>query len=119
LFAQHADGRQSLVITDYAFGKYLGILDAVFDDKGDLVSHSGNPWLLSDKTTETYNATPEVRCLCCWWWWWCLFFEVSSGEHGYKILLSVEHCQVCISLYTHFPGVVQLQSWCCLATEPL
>jgi hypothetical protein len=94
LFAQHADGRQSLVITDYAFGKYLGILDAVFDDKGDLVSYTGNPWLLSDKTTETYNATPEVRCFCSCCWWCggggggvaCFgsgrLFEVSSGEHG-------------------------------------
>jgi hypothetical protein len=27
--------------------------------------------------------------------------------------------QVCFSIFSHFRGVVQLQFWCCLATEPL
>nr|KAG5704022.1 hypothetical protein BaRGS_032111 [Batillaria attramentaria] len=49
-------GGQALVVQDYTFGKYLGVLHVTFDDKGEVKSYSGNPMLL-DSTVEQDNAT--------------------------------------------------------------
>ncbi|XP_077998567.1 snake venom 5'-nucleotidase-like [Glandiceps talaboti] len=49
-------GKNVLVVQDYAFGKYLGVLNVNFDDAGNVVSWNGNPILL-DKTV---SKDPEV-----------------------------------------------------------
>uniref|UniRef100_A0AAY4CPE5 5'-nucleotidase n=1 Tax=Denticeps clupeoides TaxID=299321 RepID=A0AAY4CPE5_9TELE len=46
---QSQDGRKVPVVQAYAFGKYLGYLKVVFDDKGNVVLSSGNPILLNTK----------------------------------------------------------------------
>lgn len=45
----HNDGRKTLLITAYAFGKYLGRLDVDFDDEGQVVKFSGRPILMTSQ----------------------------------------------------------------------
>ena len=45
-------GRKVLIVQAYAFGKYLGFLDAVFDTNGELISWGGNPILLDNKVVQ-------------------------------------------------------------------
>ncbi|MPC60139.1 5'-nucleotidase [Portunus trituberculatus] len=49
------NGRQVPVVQAYAFGKYLGKLQLSFDERGELVSWSGNPILLD-------GSIPQVEC---------------------------------------------------------
>ena len=41
-----SNGEKVLVVQDYTFAKYLGVLQVEFDDSGKITSHSGNPILL-------------------------------------------------------------------------
>ncbi|XP_048769296.1 5'-nucleotidase-like isoform X2 [Ostrea edulis] len=68
------NGEVTLVVQDFAFGKYLGFLQVQFDDNGKVISHGGNPIILNssivkDPTVmqvvdkfymEIENATKEV-----------------------------------------------------------
>ena len=45
-------GSETLVVQDFTWGKYLGELNVVFDDSGDIVSYSGNPILLDSSVAE-------------------------------------------------------------------
>ncbi|KAK3603342.1 hypothetical protein CHS0354_025948 [Potamilus streckersoni] len=55
------NGRKVLVVTAYAWSKYLGYLNVLFDDKGEVSSWNGNPILL-DKTVPQDNETlAEVK----------------------------------------------------------
>ena len=40
---EHSNGRQTLIVQAYAYGKYLGLLDVTFDVNGNVLSFSGNP----------------------------------------------------------------------------
>nr|KAG5704020.1 hypothetical protein BaRGS_032109 [Batillaria attramentaria] len=55
-FVVTKDGGQALVVQDYTFGKYLGVLHVTFDDMGQVKTYSGNPMLL-DSTVKQDNAT--------------------------------------------------------------
>ena len=41
------DNNKALVVTSYAFGKYLGYLEATFDADGKLTHWQGNPILIN------------------------------------------------------------------------
>ncbi|KFM56516.1 Protein 5NUC, partial [Stegodyphus mimosarum] len=49
---EREDGSRALVVQDFAFGKYLGYLQVLFDDEGKVVDWSGNPILLDASTPE-------------------------------------------------------------------
>lgn len=46
LLVQNPAGRQVPVVQAYAYGKYLGEIEIVFDDAGQVISAAGNPILL-------------------------------------------------------------------------
>uniref|UniRef100_A0A8D0H4L0 Snake venom 5'-nucleotidase n=1 Tax=Sphenodon punctatus TaxID=8508 RepID=A0A8D0H4L0_SPHPU len=46
------DGREVPVVQAYAFGKYLGYLNVVFNNEGNVISASGNPILLNSSIPE-------------------------------------------------------------------
>lgn len=46
VLVQNPRGRQVPVVQAYAYGKYLGEIEVVFDDDGNVVSAAGNPILL-------------------------------------------------------------------------
>ncbi|XP_077161357.1 5'-nucleotidase [Paroedura picta] len=48
------------VVQAYAFGKYLGYLNVVFDDQGNVISASGNPILLNSSTPEDAEVKAKV-----------------------------------------------------------
>ncbi|XP_059169386.1 snake venom 5'-nucleotidase-like [Physella acuta] len=52
-------GDTVLVVQDYAFGKYLGELNVVFDDAGKVKSWTGNPVLL-DKSVEQEKEAASI-----------------------------------------------------------
>ena len=52
----HADQTVALAVQDFAYGKYLGHIKVVFDDKGNIKSWKGNPILLNS----TYKQDPDV-----------------------------------------------------------
>uniref|UniRef100_A0A194AS98 Snake venom 5'-nucleotidase n=1 Tax=Micrurus tener TaxID=1114301 RepID=A0A194AS98_9SAUR len=54
------DGRQVPVVQAYAFGKYLGYLNVIFDDKGKVIKASGNPILLNKSIQEDPAVKAEV-----------------------------------------------------------
>ncbi|XP_028578749.2 5'-nucleotidase [Podarcis muralis] len=54
------DGRDVPVVQAYAFGKYLGYLNVVFNDKGDVIRASGNPILLNSSIPEAEDVKAEV-----------------------------------------------------------
>ena len=45
-------GAKTLVVQDYTWGKYLGELNVVFNDNGEVESYSGNPILLDNSVPE-------------------------------------------------------------------
>ncbi|XP_064630931.1 snake venom 5'-nucleotidase-like [Lineus longissimus] len=55
------DGAKVLVVQDYAFGKYLGFLQVVFDDSGIVESWSGNPILLDNDTAQDATILEELK----------------------------------------------------------
>ncbi|RWS19440.1 5'-nucleotidase-like isoform X1, partial [Leptotrombidium deliense] len=54
---KHNDGRMSLVVQAFAFSKYLGFLNVIFDEKGDVLKYSGQPILLD----HTVPGDPEIQ----------------------------------------------------------
>ncbi|CAG2182202.1 unnamed protein product, partial [Oppiella nova] len=58
VFDHGSDGK-TLVVQAFAYGKYLGKLNVIFDDNGLITSYSGNPILLDDSVKED----PEVLSL--------------------------------------------------------
>ncbi|KAL7987921.1 hypothetical protein Chor_006840 [Crotalus horridus] len=58
---QSDDGRQVPVVQAYAFGKYLGYLNVIFDDKGNVIKSSGNPILLNKDISEDQDIKAEVN----------------------------------------------------------
>lgn len=53
-------GKKVPVVQAYAYGKYLGRLDVIFDDKGDAVEWNGNPILLD--TTVKQGRLVQYLC---------------------------------------------------------
>ncbi|CAL1273875.1 unnamed protein product [Larinioides sclopetarius] len=49
---EREDGSRALVVQDFAFGKYMGFLEVVFDDEGKVSSWQGNPILLDSLVPE-------------------------------------------------------------------
>ncbi|XP_007427924.1 5'-nucleotidase [Python bivittatus] len=54
------DGRQVPVVQAYAFGKYLGNLNIIFDDQGNVIKASGNPILLNKDIPEDPAVKAEI-----------------------------------------------------------
>ncbi|XP_038616945.1 5'-nucleotidase [Tachyglossus aculeatus] len=54
------DGRHVPVVQAYAFGKYLGYLQVVFDGAGNVISSSGNPILLNSSIPEDPQIKAEL-----------------------------------------------------------
>jgi 5'-nucleotidase len=48
----HGIKGKTLVVQAFAYGKYIGKLDTVFDEKGTIVEYNGNPILLDNSTAE-------------------------------------------------------------------
>ena len=45
-------GAEVLVVQDYAFGMFLGYLEVIFDDAGNVIDYKGNPILLNSSYPE-------------------------------------------------------------------
>ena len=56
-------GAKTLVVQDYTWGKYLGELNVVFNDNGEVESHSGNPILLDNSVPEGEIYMYSKTCL--------------------------------------------------------
>ncbi|RWS28195.1 5'-nucleotidase-like protein [Leptotrombidium deliense] len=54
---EHKDGRRTLVVQAYAYGKYLGFLNVIIDEKGEVVKFHGQPILLD----HTVPDDPKIR----------------------------------------------------------
>ncbi|RWS11647.1 hypothetical protein B4U79_11299, partial [Dinothrombium tinctorium] len=52
----HSKGRKTLVVTAYAFGKYLGFLNVSFNQNGNIVWYKGNPISLDEKVPEDSDS---------------------------------------------------------------
>uniref|UniRef100_F7G3X1 5'-nucleotidase n=1 Tax=Ornithorhynchus anatinus TaxID=9258 RepID=F7G3X1_ORNAN len=70
------DGRRVPVVQAYAFGKYLGHLQVVFDEAGNVISSSGNPILLNDSIPEDPSIKAELDK------WKVMLTNYSSQELG-------------------------------------
>ncbi|CAG2107041.1 unnamed protein product [Medioppia subpectinata] len=57
----HNSEGKTLVVQAFAYGKYLGKLDVVFDDNGLITSYSGTPILLDSNTKENPKVLAEVQ----------------------------------------------------------
>ncbi|XP_013804230.2 5'-nucleotidase [Apteryx mantelli] len=55
------DGRKVPVVQAYAYGKYLGYLNVVFDKKGNVIEAVGNPILLDSSVPEDEHIKEEVE----------------------------------------------------------
>ncbi|GIY15803.1 protein 5NUC [Includes: UDP-sugar hydrolase [Caerostris darwini] len=56
---EREDGSRALVVQDFAFGKYMGFLEILFDEEGKVSSWQGNPILL-DATVPEDPAIVEL-----------------------------------------------------------
>ena len=50
-FVVEKDNKKVLIVHTSGYGKYMGHLDLIFDDSGDVISYGGNPRLM-DHTVE-------------------------------------------------------------------
>ena len=57
------NGKKSIVVQDFTYGKYLGKLKVVFDSNGETMSWSGNPILLNETYQEDENISQLVKQL--------------------------------------------------------
>ncbi|XP_061195055.1 snake venom 5'-nucleotidase-like [Saccostrea echinata] len=60
---EKSNGERTLVVQDYAFGKYLGFLQVEFDNNGKVVSFGGNPIILNNsvaKDTKVQNIVDNL-----------------------------------------------------------
>ena len=57
------NGKKSLVVQDFTYGKYLGKLRVVFDNNGELLSWSGNPILVNETYLKDENVSQLVNSL--------------------------------------------------------
>uniref|UniRef100_A0A8D0DVU1 Snake venom 5'-nucleotidase n=1 Tax=Salvator merianae TaxID=96440 RepID=A0A8D0DVU1_SALMN len=83
------DGREVPVVQAYAFGKYLGYLNVVFDDKGNVLKASGNPILLNSSIPEDPAMKAEVER------WKINLQNFSSQELGKTIVYLNGTSQAC------------------------
>ncbi|XP_033739374.1 snake venom 5'-nucleotidase-like [Pecten maximus] len=51
-----ASGNSVLVVQDYAYGKYLGVLNVTFNDQGEITKYGGNPILLDSSIAKNEAA---------------------------------------------------------------
>ncbi len=56
----HDPSSTVLIVSAYAYGKYLGRLDVTFDDEGAITSFGGNPILLDSNVQQG-----TLLCLVC------------------------------------------------------
>jgi 5'-nucleotidase len=49
------NGERTLVVQDFAFGKYLGFLQVQFDNTGKITSYGGNPIILNSSVAKGIN----------------------------------------------------------------
>lgn len=61
--AQSPSKKPVLIVSSYAYGKYLGALDVTFDDNGDLLAWRGDPILLDKTIPEDEEAKGLVTKL--------------------------------------------------------
>jgi 5'-nucleotidase/UDP-sugar diphosphatase len=54
------DGNPVLVVSAYAYGKFLGDLDVGFDEKGKVISWGGEPILLDESVSQDPSVLKEV-----------------------------------------------------------
>ena len=57
------NGKKSLVVQDFTYGKYLGKLRVVFDNNGELSSWNGNPILINETYLKDENVSQLVNSL--------------------------------------------------------
>ncbi|KNC77495.1 hypothetical protein SARC_10046 [Sphaeroforma arctica JP610] len=55
---EHADGTQSLVVQAYQYAKYMGDIDLVFDDAGQITGYSNHPIMITANATGEFEAIP-------------------------------------------------------------
>ncbi|XP_061193247.1 5'-nucleotidase-like [Saccostrea echinata] len=60
---QKPDGERTLVVQDYAFGKYLGFLQVEFDNNGKILNYGGNPILLNSSIEENSDLKDKISLL--------------------------------------------------------
>lgn len=60
---QKSGGDQTLVVQDYAFGKYLGFLQVKFDDNGKIITFGGNPILLNSSIPKDTDLKGKIDLL--------------------------------------------------------
>nr|CAD7202257.1 unnamed protein product [Timema douglasi] len=56
-----SSGRKVPVVQAYAYTKYLGQLDLVFDEHGEIISYKGNPILLDSSVTREQDILDELE----------------------------------------------------------
>ena len=49
------------IVQAYAYGKYLGVLDLVFDEKGVIKEATGDPILIDHTTVEDANVVARIQ----------------------------------------------------------
>ncbi len=57
------DGNPVLLVSDFTWGKYLGRLDATFDENGVVTSYDGNPILLDSSVEQDAAIQARVQAL--------------------------------------------------------
>lgn len=57
------DGNPVLLVSDYAYGKYLGRLDVTFDENGVVSAYEGNPILLDNSVAQDAAIQARVDAL--------------------------------------------------------
>ena len=86
VFDHGFDGK-TLVVQAFAYGKYLGKLDVVFDDNGKVVDFGGNPILLDNNTIEGLNFYIEKYAILIRTFLYCSIKRSrnsTSGERSFS-----------------------------------
>ncbi|EHB05044.1 5'-nucleotidase [Heterocephalus glaber] len=83
------DGRKVPVVQAYAFGKYLGYLKVEFDEKGNVITSSGNPILLNSSIPEDPRIKADINK------WRIKLANYSTQELGKTIVYLDGSTQAC------------------------
>ncbi|XP_077555702.1 5'-nucleotidase-like [Haemaphysalis longicornis] len=55
------NGNVGVIVQDFWFGKFLGVLHVAFDENGVVIGYGGNPVLLNSNVTEDQNMTDILK----------------------------------------------------------
>jgi len=86
------DGRQVPVVQAYAYGKYLGYLNVVFDKNGNVVEAVGNPILLDSSVPEGKWPRRESACSTTVQVLLCQIYRTVAKEFSFLPELAVLLC---------------------------